>query len=127
MNTTTCAVHKAVHNTEDMDGLPKLLPMPKSIKAQMPQFAAMLADTLALASVPDAATGLAIVQAALKNSMAIRAAYQADDFAALKACYKGTPKPSWFHALENSCQFGVPDMHIAAMTKRHRLAQKAAA
>ena len=111
MKSTTYAVQHAVQQTETLDGLDVLLPMPTSIKEQMPVIAEYLQQ---LAANMDRD----FVGVTVKASIDLRRAYDADDFAAVSAVY--ARKNGWITCEEGGFQLGVPDAHMAAFAQRHR-------
>ena len=108
METTTCAVQHGVQQVDVVDGL---LPMPASIKAQMPELAALL-QSLA------ANIGREAVQKQLQASVDLRRAFDADDYKAVRAVYRRGD--GWVDATENGFQVGVPAAAMQTFARRHR-------
>lgn len=111
MESTTCDVQQAVQHTEALDGLPKLLPSPTSIKAQMPLLAAQLQQLAAQ-------MGREFVDLQVRASMDIRAAYDKDDRWAVSAVYRRGH--GWISSIEGGACLGVPDEYMRAFVRRHR-------
>lgn len=111
MESTACVVQDAVRLTEHLDGMDGLLPAPSQIKGAMPELARMLqqlADQV----------GADAVQAMVRASMALRRAYDADDYHAVAAVY--ARRVGWITWAEGGHQLGVPEAHMAAFARRHR-------
>ena len=111
MESITYAVQDAVQLTEELDGMDALLPMPSSIKEQMPANAQTLQE---LAS----SMGRESVAAMVKASIDLRKAYDRNDRAAVSKVY--TRGHGLITSTEGGHQLGVPDAHMSAFAKRHR-------
>jgi hypothetical protein len=111
MESTTCDVQQGVQQTEVMDGLPKLLPIPSSIKVQMPLLAAHLQQLAA-------SMGRECVDLQVRASLDIRAAYDRDDFRAVSRVY--ARGHGWIASIEGGACLGVPDEYMRAFARRHR-------
>lgn len=103
--------------TEHLDGLPLLAPMPQSIKAQMPNLAAMLQDLAT--KLPGGRDDVALQ---VRATVDLRTAYAADDFSAVSAVYRRGH--GWVYWEEAGCCFGVPEVHMRAFASRHRNARR---
>lgn len=112
MESITYAVQDAVQLTEELNGMDKLAPMPASIKDQMPGNAQTLQELAAN-------MGRDFVAAMVKASIDLRKAYDRDDFRVVSEVY--ARKQGCITALEGGYQLGVPDAHMAAFAKRHRV------
>ena len=111
MQSTTYAVQESTQDLKKLDGVDALMPMPTSIKEQMPGIASFLQELAAN-------MGRGHVAAMVKASVDLRKAYDRDDFAAVSEVY--SRKHGWVTCLEGGYQLGVPDAQMSAFAKRHR-------
>jgi hypothetical protein len=108
MKSITCNVRDNDRDERVVDGL---LPVPSSIKDQMPLLAAML-QTLS------AQLGRDHVQLQLKASIDLRKAFDSDDYRAVSAVYRRGH--GWIDWQENGYCIGVPKPAMQAFAQKHR-------
>ncbi len=108
MKSITCNVHDKKTDVDVVDGL---LPVPTSIKDQMPLLAQIL-------QVMSGQLGRDAVQVWLKTSMALRRAFDADDYRAVNAIYRSGK--GWIDWQEAGYCIGVPGQAMSEFAKRHR-------
>lgn len=108
METNSC---DGQHHGQQVDVVAGLLPVPNSIKDQMPVLAGLLQDLAAN-------LGRESVQLQVRASIDLRRAFDADDYAGVSAVYRRGV--GWIDAQENGFCVGVPAAAMQAFTKRHR-------
>lgn len=108
MESTSC---DGQHNGQQIDVVAGLLPVPTSIKDQMPQLATILQDFAANMGRED-------IQLQVKASIDLRRAFDADDYQAVSAVYRRGH--GWIDWQENGFCIGVPGWAMKAFVKRHR-------
>ena len=108
MESTACDVRD---NDRDIDVMDGLLPVPSSIKGQMPKLAGMLRNL-------SNQLGRESVQRQLKASVDLRAAFDADDYQAVKSIYRRGH--GWIDAQEDGFCVGVPELAMRDFARRHR-------
>lgn len=114
MESTSYDVQHNVQHSKNLDGvldgnLPALLPMPTSIKDQMP-FLAECLQSLA------ASSGREAVQVMVRNGTAMRRAFDARDVGEVRRLL--AVPGGWAVGCERGYQFGVPEGHRTAMLAR---------
>ncbi len=108
MKSTTCDVRDNDRDVTVMDGL---LPVPASIKTQMPGLAEMLKSLVDQ-------IGRDAVQLQLKASIDLRRAFDADDYRAVNEIYRRGH--GWIDWQENGFSIGVPAVAMQTFAQRHR-------
>lgn len=111
MKSITCNVHDKKTDVDVVDGL---LPVPTSIKDQMPLLAQML-------QVLSAQLGRDAIQRQLRCSMDLRKAFDADDYQGVRAVYRRGD--GWIDWQEAGYCIGVPAQAMQEFAKRHRSAR----
>ena len=108
MESIACDGHQHDRHVDVVDGI---APSPTSIKEQMP----FLAKNLQLLA---ASVGRDHVQKMVAASVALRAAFDADDYPSVNRIYRSGQ--GWITAEENGFFLGVPEAAMRAFAKRHR-------